>query len=399
MTRYRQPTTTLKSVSIQYTKVTDFVIQVVYHINVNGVIKKHKAPGKHFRQGLSVSQFFLMFPDDKTAEKWIQKQRWPDELCFPRCGSTDVQKKTKHKTMPFRCREKDCSKWFSVKTGTPMESSKLGCRACLYAIYVVSTHLKGVSSMKLHRDLGVTQKTAWHMIHRIRETWNDNAVARFFGPVEADETYMGGKRKNMPKSKRRRLRALHGPGTVGKSAVVGIKDRDTNEVRARVVPDTRGATLKGFVLDNIGPGAKVYTDDAPAYTAVPNQEAIKHSAKEYVRGMIHTNGVESFWSMLKRAHMGTFHKISPEHLHRYVREFAGRHNLRNLDTLDQMAEVIRRMEGKRLQYKDKGTGLNRYFERNPDGPYNDAAVEQWGPEGFKRPSLDSYYFSPSKRTP
>lgn len=312
-------------------------------------MKRHKAPGKHFRQGLSVSQFFAKFPNDKAAEAWVAKKRWPDEVCCPRCGSVNVQIQTKHRTMPYRCREKECGKWFSVKTGTPMACSKLGCRSWLYAIYVVSTHLKGVSSMKLHRDLGITQKSAWHLIHRIRETWNDDPTIRFFGPVEADESYFGGKRRNMSNQKRKQLT---GRGPVGKTAVVGLKDRQTNEVRAQVVEDTTAKTLQGYVLDNTQLETTVYTDDARPYSSLKNHETVRHSALEFVRGPVHTNGVESFWSMLKRAHTGTFHKISTEHLHRYIGEFAGRHNMRNKDTLDQMAHVIGRMNGKRLRYKD-----------------------------------------------
>ena len=203
--------------------------------------------------------------------------------------------------------------------------------------------------MKLHRDLGITQKSAWHLIHRIRETWNDDPTIRFFGPVEADESYFGGKRRNMSNQKRKQLT---GRGPVGKTAVVGLKDRQTNEVRAQVVEDTTAKTLQGYVLDNTQLGTTVYTDDARPYSSLKNHETVRHSALEFVRGPVHTNGVESFWSMLKRAHTGTFHKISRAHLHRYIGEFAGRHNMRNKDTLDQMAHVIGRMNGKRLRYKD-----------------------------------------------
>lgn len=136
------------------------------------------------------------------------------------------------------------------------------------------------------------------------------------------------------------------------TAVTGIKDRATNQVRARVVRNTKSETLSRFIMEHTEPGAKVYTDDAAACDVLPNREAVNHSRLEYVWGDVHTNGVESFWSMLKRAHVGTFHKISPEHLDRYVSEFAGRHNMRELDTLAQMTELARRMEGKRLRYKD-----------------------------------------------
>ena len=133
---------------------------------------------------------------------------------------------------------------------------------------------------------------------------------------------------------------------------MGLKDRDTNQVRARVVEDTKGETLRGFVLDNTEPGTKVYTDGSSAYDALENHESVKHSRLEYVRGECHTNGVKSFWSLLKRAHMGTFHRLSQRHLDRYVAEFAGRHNMRHKDTLAQMGEIAARVEGRRLRYKD-----------------------------------------------
>ncbi len=186
------------------------------------------------------------------------------------------------------------------------------------------------------------------MAHRLREAFSGRGWP-LSGPVEADETYMGGKRKNMSKAKRKQIK---GSGTVGKTAVVGVKDRPTKEIRARVVPDTRGETLRGFVLDNTEPGTKIYTDEALSYKKLPNQEAVRHASFEYVRGDVHTNGVESFWSMLKRGYIGTFHKMSVKHLQRYVDEFSGRHNLRELDTIDQMRAMVMAVVGRRLMYKD-----------------------------------------------
>ena len=307
----------------------------------------YKAPGKHFREGLSARKFFKLFPDNKAAEEWFTKQRWPDEVCCHYCGSVNVQTGSKHKTMPFRCR--DCKKFFSSKTGTFMQSSKIGYQNWLYAFYLFSTNLKSISSMKLHRELEITQKSAWHMAHRIRQSWTTGKGNPFSGPVETDTTYLGGKRKNKPKSVRAKL---EGRGPVDMTAVTGIKDRQTNQVRAKVVEDTKSETLSRFVMEHTEPDAKVYTDDAPAYDPLPNRESINHSRQEYVRGECHTNGVESFWSLLKRAHMGTFHRLSQRHLDRYVAEFSGRHNMRELDTLAQMVEIVRRMEGKRLRYKD-----------------------------------------------
>lgn len=308
-----------------------------------------KAPGKHYREGLSTRQFFKLFPDDKAAEEWFIKRRWPEEICCHYCGSVNVNTAEKHKTMPCRCR--DCRKRFSVKTGTFMQSSKIGYQAWLYAFYLFATNLKSISSMKLHRELGITQKAAWHMAHRIRQAWKTGEGNPFHGPVEVDEAYFGGKRRNMSNKKRKEL-AGTGRGSVGKAAVVGMKDRQSKQVSAEVVPNTTAQTLQGFVHDRIELDTMVYTDAASPYVSLENHESVRHSHQEYVRGDVHTNGVESFWSLLKRAHTGTFHKISEEHLHRYVSEFAGRHNMRELDTLEQMAEIVSRMEGKRLRYKD-----------------------------------------------
>ena len=211
------------------------------------------------------------------------------------------------------------------------------------------TNLKSASSMKMHREFGVTQKTAWHLAHRLRETWTADGHP-FAGPVEFDETHIGGRRKNMPKAKRK---AMTGRGTAGKTAVVGAKDRATNRVSARKIRNTDGPTLKGFVAEHAAPGATVFTDDASGYRGMPfDHESVNHSAGEYVRGMAHTNGIESFWSMLKRGYQGTFHHFSDKHLNRYDGEFAGRHNDREADTIDMMGHIAKGLEGKRLRYKD-----------------------------------------------
>ena len=169
-------------------------------------------------------------------------------------------------------------------------------------------------------------------------------------PSEVDETYFGGKARNMHAHKRKQV--IKGRGPAGKTAVIGAKDRATNRVSATVIDNTDQLTLQGFVAKNIEPGAKVYTDDHRGYAGLPNHETVRHSVAEYVKGQAHTNGIESFWATLKRAHKGVFHKMSPKHLQRYVSEFAGKHNVRNEDTLAQMVVVATGLVGKRLMYRD-----------------------------------------------
>ena len=224
-----------------------------------------------------------------------------------------------------------------------MEESKLPLQKWAWAIYLEMTSLKGVSSMKLHRDIGVTQKAAWIMLHRIREAFADVAPV-FEGPVEVDESYFGGKRANMSNARRKELEST-GRGPVHKTAVVGMKDRATKQVVAKVIDRTDQPTLQGFVEDHADPGATLYTDDATACKGTGREhETVKHSAAEYVRYLkgeaVHTNGMESFWSMLKRAHNGVYHKLSTKHLRRYVSIFAGRQNVRELDTIAQMQAVV-----------------------------------------------------------
>ena len=304
------------------------------------------APGQSHRKGLSLVQLTRKFSTEDKAERWFISRRWPKGVRCVRCDSDNVQARPTRKPQPFRCR--DCRKDFSVKTDTVLHNSKIPLSSWAIAFYLYSTNLKSVSSMKLHRDLGITQKSAWHMGHRIREAWgtiND----KFNGPVEVDETYIGGKEGN--KHEWKKLNAGRGP--VGKAAMVGIRDRETNRIAVIPVDSTDAATLQGFVHEWTKPDTLVYTDEARAYDGLRRPHLrVKHSVKEFVNGKIHTNGMESHWALFKRAFIGVFHHVSAKHLGRYSNEFAGRHNARQMDTEDQMSALVQGSVGRRLPLAD-----------------------------------------------
>lgn len=291
---------------------------------------------------MSLAQVVRKFATEEKAERWFVRQRWHGRITCPACESAKIQTETTHPSMPYRCRA--CRRFFSVKTNTPMQSSKLPLDKWAIGLYLYSTNLKGVSSMKLHRDLDISQKSAWHMAHRIREMY-DIMHAPFRGPLEVDETDMGGKEGNNHEWKQQNA----GRGPVGKAAVVGMRYRATGKVSAEVIESTDARTLTSFVHERTEPGTIVFTDEAPDYNRIirPHRR-VKHSVKEFVNGMVHTNGMESVWAMLKRSYIGTHHLFRFKHQPRYVGEFTGRLNLKELDSEDLMVTLVRNGVGMRL---------------------------------------------------
>ena len=302
-------------------------------------------PGRPHRNGITLLQLGNMFPDEAYAHKWFESIHWPDgELFCLCCGSGNVYC-CKHKEMPFRCRDR--KKYFSVKTGMSLLASNLPLQNWVWAIYLESTSLERISSMKLHRDLGITQTTAWFMLQRIRAGLIPNTDTPE-GPIEVGEAYLGGLEKN--KHEYNKLNA--GRGLVNKTTVVGMKDRATEQIRAQVIERTDGATLGGIVDVNAAQGAQLHKDSAIAYknSDRPHQ-TVKHSVSEYVNGQARVNGDESFWAVLKRAYHGMYHHESNRHLNRYVAQFAGKLNLRNLDIEEQMQHIVASMVGRKVQYR------------------------------------------------
>ncbi len=297
----------------------------------------------------TLQQAIVYFDDPIKAQAYMIRLRWPDgKVTCPACGSTDVV------WMPtrslFQCKRNHLKRQFSVKVGTIMEASPIPLGKWMLVTWMLMNCRNGISSHEIGRTIGVTQKSAWFMLHRLRYAMLDESAGKLTGEVEADETYVGGRSRNMHLAKRG-LR-IHSGGVHDKTPVLGILERQ-GKVRAMVVRNHRRPELHGAIRRHVTPGSILYTDDLHSYRGLADYyHAFVDHATSYVRGRVHTNGLENFWSLLKRALKGTYISVTPEHLNAYVAEQVCRFNHRKNHTEEQRFQVVLNgMPGKRLTYK------------------------------------------------
>ncbi len=300
----------------------------------------------------NLRELITSLPDEKSCRDFLAKQRWQDgkPIC-PYCGCSKCYVIENGKR--FKCGNSECYKKFSVTVGTVFEASNVPLVKWFSAIYLCTAHKKGISSYQLGRDIGVAQKTAWFMLHRIRELMRVKSSVKLNAVVEVDETYIGGKVANMSNSKRRKLREENKQFD-GKHGVMGLLQRDGELKLVDIAKETKAEVLRQVIKDNVEPAATIVTDSLHGYVALRDEfarhEAVNHTQKEYARGIYHTNSIEGFFSILKRGIYGIYHQVSPKHLSRYCDEFSYRYNSRKIKDADRFTISLQKVEG-RLDYK------------------------------------------------
>lgn len=303
------------------------------------------------RSTISTFQLFAAFPNEEAARLYLESRLWPDGVLCPNCKSGE-RITTRKRVGFYRCNA--CGNFdFTVRTGTIFERSKVPLHKWLYAMYLLVTARKGISSLQLAKEIGITQKSAWFVLHRLREACSTpEVIAKLKGIVELDECFIGGKEQN--KHEHKKLKA--GRGAVGKTAVLGMRERDGRTILALMNERTMQA-VTAQIHDNIEIGTQLYTDDGIVFSDLDGlffkHESVNHSAGEYSRGVATTNSIESVWAVLKRGVYGTFHHISPKHVGRYTDEFAWRLNEGNVKnhTTERLDSMVAAISGKRLTYE------------------------------------------------
>jgi transposase-like protein len=302
----------------------------------------------------TLQQAIIHFSNPLNCNAFMIAARYPDGVVrCPQCGRTDVSYLAKQNR--YKCYGKHPKPQFSLKVGTIMEDSPLGLDKWLCAIWMIANCKNGISSYEIHRGLGITQKTAWFLLHRIRLAMQNGSLEKLSGFVEVDETYIGGRARNMHKSAiaRKFGNSNQGCQSVGKVAVMGLLERH-GQVRTRVIADNSKETLRSHIDDHIEGGSNVYTDGWRGYKGVKDKyiHGVIDHAEKYVDGNVHTNGIENFWSLLKRTLRGTYVSVEPFHLFRYLDEQGFRFNDRKVTDADRFDKVLKGITGKRVQYKE-----------------------------------------------
>jgi transposase-like protein len=300
----------------------------------------------------TLQQAIVYFADIDIAHQYLVDLRWPDGVVCPHCGGKEHSYTTTRKI--WRC--KVCKKQFSVRVGTIFEDSPIGLDKWLSAVWMIANAKNGISSCEIARSIGVTQKTAWFILHRIRTAMQSGSFEMLSGDVEADETYIGGKAENMHEWKRL-CSGIQGRGTVGKAIVFGVLQRNTKEqpsqVKVKMVKNTQKPTLQTAVRERVEPGANLYTDALQSYNGMDEfvHQTVDHIT-EYVWGNVHTNGIENYWSLFKRTLRGTYVSCNVSHLSKYLDEQTYRFNNRRQNDSTRFDDVLAMVAGKRLTYAE-----------------------------------------------